>query len=155
MLGIDLTTSREFEREIVQGCEGIKPGWVRVNFNYFLEEEVFRYIVEAITLVADHGHKLLPRYRFDAATGLWRHRDGAVEPPLRLSMLRYDAQGMLRYPHNVDRAPVSVLAEHIAEARALFESLPGEPEQATRESLGDDFEELLWFELPAESVASG
>tara|TARA_R110000868_G_scaffold199758_2_gene446717 strand:+ start:257653 stop:259380 length:1728 start_codon:yes stop_codon:yes gene_type:complete len=155
LLGIDLERSHAFEREIARGCEGIKPGWVRVNFNYFLEEEVFRYIVEAITLVADHGHKLLPRYRFDAATGLWRHRDGAVEPPLRLSMLRYDAQGMLRYPHNVDRAPVSVLAEHIAEARALFESLPGEPEQATRESLGDDFEELLWFELPAESVASG
>ncbi len=155
LLGIDLERSHAFEREIARGCEGIKPGWVRVNFNYFLEEEVFRYIVEAITLVADHGHKLLPRYRFDAATGLWRHRDGAVEPPLRLSMLRYDAQGMLRYPHNVDRAPVAVLAEHIAEARALFESLPGEPEQATRESLGDDFEELLWFELPAESVASG
>ena len=155
LLGIDLERSHAFEREIARGCEGIKPGWVRVNFNYFLEEEVFRYIVEAITLVADHGHKLLPRYRFDAATGLWRHRDGAVEPPLRLSMLRYDAQGMLRYPHNVDRAPVSVLAEHIAEALALFESLPGEPEQATRESLGDDFEELLWFELPAESVASG
>ncbi len=155
LLGIDLERSHAFEREIARGCEGIKPGWVRVNFNYFLEEEVFRYIVEAITLVADHGHKLLPRYRFDAATGLWRHRDGAVEPPLRLSMLNYDEQGVLRYPHNVDRAPVSVLAEHIAEARELFESLPGEPEQATRESLGDDFEELLWFELPAESVASG
>ncbi|WP_294179845.1 aminotransferase class V-fold PLP-dependent enzyme [uncultured Schumannella sp.] len=153
LLGIDLEQSHAFEREIARGCEGIKPGWVRINFNYFLEEEVFRYIVEAITLVADHGHKILPRYRFDKATGLWRHRDGAVEPPLRLSMVSYDDDGVLRSPHHVDRAPVSVLAEHLAEARELFEGLPAVPEQADRESLGDDFEELLWFELPAASVA--
>ena len=31
----------EFEREIARGCEGIKPGWVRVNFNYFISEAVF------------------------------------------------------------------------------------------------------------------
>ena len=42
LLGIDLETSRGFEREILAGCEGIKPGWVRINFNYFLSEEVFR-----------------------------------------------------------------------------------------------------------------
>ncbi|MCB0908951.1 MAG: aminotransferase class V-fold PLP-dependent enzyme, partial [Nocardioidaceae bacterium] len=30
LLGIDLATSHEFEREISAGCEGIKPGWVRV-----------------------------------------------------------------------------------------------------------------------------
>ena len=39
LLGIDLTTSREFEREILRGSEGIKPGWVRVNFNYFISEK--------------------------------------------------------------------------------------------------------------------
>ena len=37
------------------GCEGIKPGWVRVNFNYFITEAVFRYVVEAVALVADDG----------------------------------------------------------------------------------------------------
>ena len=25
-----------------RGCEGIKPGWVRVNFNYFISDAVFR-----------------------------------------------------------------------------------------------------------------
>ena len=38
LLGIDLERSHEFEREIAHGCEGIKPGWVRVNFNYFISE---------------------------------------------------------------------------------------------------------------------
>ncbi len=152
LLGIDLERSHEFEREIAGGCEGIKPGWVRINFNYFLEEEVFRYLVEAIALVAEHGHKLLPRYRFDKTTGLWHHEDGTVEPPLRLAQLRYDDDGHLRYPERADRAPVSVLEEHLAEARALFASLP-EPElDGGHDELGADFEHLRWFELPAASL---
>ena len=85
LLGIDIERSHEFEHEIAKGCEGIKPGWTRVSFNYFISETVFRYIVDAVDLVAEHGWKLLPEYRFDPASGLWRHGDGAVEPPLRLS----------------------------------------------------------------------
>ena len=42
LLGIDLDRSHEFEREITRGCEGIKPGWVRVNFNYFIDDDTFR-----------------------------------------------------------------------------------------------------------------
>ncbi len=42
LLGIDLDRSHEFEREIAGGCEGIKPGWVRINFNYFVSEAGLR-----------------------------------------------------------------------------------------------------------------
>ena len=76
LLGIDLDTSHEFEREIARGCEGIKPGWVRVNFNYFISEAVFAYILDAVDLVADDGWRLLPRYRFEPDSGL-------VAPPRR------------------------------------------------------------------------
>ncbi|HLU31940.1 MAG TPA: aminotransferase class V-fold PLP-dependent enzyme, partial [Acidimicrobiia bacterium] len=41
LLGIDAATSARFETEIAAGCEVIKPGWVRVNFNYFIPEEEF------------------------------------------------------------------------------------------------------------------
>ena len=44
LLGIDLERSHEFEREIADGCEGIKPGWVRVNFNYFISNAAVSYI---------------------------------------------------------------------------------------------------------------
>ena len=156
LLGIDLDRSREFEREIRGGCEGIKPGWVRVNFNYFLSEEVFRYIVSAVALVAEHGHKLTSLYRFDATTGLWRHKDGAVEPPLRLTQLRYDSDGTLTYPHHDDTVGESALAGYLAEARALVETLPAETPAADSAALlaalGEDFEHLRWFELPVESL---
>ena len=95
LLGIDIERSHSFEREIARGCEGIKPGWVRVNFNYFISEAVFEYLLEAVHLVADQGWKLLGDYRFDPASGLWRHRRGPVEPPLRLHALRYDDDGRL------------------------------------------------------------
>ena len=93
LLGIDIERSHEFEREIAHGCEGIKPGWVRINFNYFISEAVLDYVIEAVALVAEHGWRLLPDYRFEPATGLWRHRAGPVEPPLRLGQVAYDADG--------------------------------------------------------------
>ncbi len=89
LLGIDLETSHEFEREISRGCEGIKPGWVRVNFNYFISEAVFEFILDAVDLVATEGWRLLADYEFLPATGLWRHRDGTPEPPLSLRDIRY------------------------------------------------------------------
>jgi len=161
LLGIDLARSREFEREISGGCEGIKPGWVRINFNYFISETVFRYVVEAVTMVAEYGARLVPYYRFDPLSGLWRHRDGTVEPPLRLDQLSY-ASGTLTWPRRDDRVDESALAGYLTEARELFESLSqaASDDHAAdamhsadvRAVLGDDFEHLRWFDLPVESL---
>lgn len=154
LLGIDLETSHEYEREISQGCEGIKPGWVRVNFNYFISDEVFTYIVQAVQLVADHGWALLPHYRFDAPSGRWHHRDGAIEPPLRLSMVDFDDRGVLTYPAQHDQAPESELVRYLREAHDMLHSLP-EPELApTRTVESSDFDQLRWFDLSLLSSTS-
>jgi selenocysteine lyase/cysteine desulfurase len=104
LLGIDLHRSEEFEAEIEHGCEGLKPGWVRVNFNYFITEPVFRYIVEAVELVAEHGWALLGDYRFDLARGLWRHVAGSAEPPIRLTDVAFASDGTMTWPHGPQRA---------------------------------------------------
>ena len=147
LLGIDLERSHEFEREISHGCEGIKPGWVRVNFNYFICEHVFQYVVQAVAMIADHGWKLIPEYRFDMATGRWRHRNGAVEPALRLTDLSYDADGQLIYPSHDDRAPESALAGYLKQAAQLFDSMPEPTTSSTALAVSPDFEHLRWFEL--------
>ena len=157
LLGIDLERSHEFEREITGGCEGIKPGWVRVSFNYFISDAVFEYIVRAVELVAEHGWKLVPQYRFSIESGLWRHENGPVEPPMRLAQLSYDSEGRLTFPRHDDRAPESALEGYLAEAEALFASLPdpyadGEPAHVADERISEDFEHLRWFDLPAESL---
>jgi hypothetical protein len=155
LLGIDLERSREFEREVLDGCEGIKPGWVRVNFNYFISEEAFRYIVQSVAWVADHGWRLLPQYRFDAARGLWKHRDGPIEPPLRLNQLSYDDSGQLRFPRHDDRASEGAYADAFAAADMLLHATPanGAVEGDIAAELGTDFEHLRWFELPVECLS--
>ncbi|MGZ4613973.1 MAG: aminotransferase class V-fold PLP-dependent enzyme, partial [Actinomycetes bacterium] len=153
LLGIDIERSHEFEREISSGCEGIKPGWVRINFNYFISETVVDYIVAAVALVADHGWRLLPDYTFEPATGLWRHRRGPVEPPLRLDQVSYDpVTGEMTYPHHDEPVPESALAGYLDEARAVFAAAAGAGDDGAASGtigLSDDFEHLRWFELPS------
>ena len=159
LLGIDIERSHAFEREISRGCEGIKPGWVRVNFNYFLSEPVFAFILDAVDLVAAEGWRLLPMYDFEPATGLWRHRAGLPEPPASLRDIAYDG-GRMRYPTHRHHEPESRLADYLAEARAILTRPPGplppNKDQATDGTVagvGPDFEALRWFLLP-EDVAS-
>ncbi len=151
LLGIDIATSREFEREISRGCEGIKPGWVRVNFNYFISEAMFQFVLDAVALIAAEGWKLLPRYRFQPATGLWRHRDGLVEPPLAISDVSY-AGGQMQYPERRRHGSEARLAEHLAEARRILAEPPSPVDNGTDDRYGidADFETLRWFWLPNE-----
>jgi len=154
LLGIDLEHSHAFAQEVARGCEGIKPGWVRVNLNYFISEDVSDYIIEAVDLVATDGWRLLPDYRFEPATGLWRHRSGPAEPPLRLADIHYADDGSLCYRANQVHAPEAVLGGYLVEARELLAqrkapNLDTCPAGATSDLLDDEFERLRWFELPA------
>jgi selenocysteine lyase/cysteine desulfurase len=152
LLGIDLEQSHAFEREITRGCEGIKPGWVRVNFTYFLDETVADYIIEAVRFVARAGSRFLADYVFDERTGLWHHRAGPVEPPLRLTDVTYEAAtGVMRYPRHDTTAPVALLAQHLADAEALA-AQRSEPDWSRATSMREDFEALRWFELPNASL---
>ena len=158
LLGIDIETSHEFEREISRGCEGIKPGWVRVNFNYFISEAVFEYILDAVDIVATDGWKLLPEYGFDDATGLWRHAGTQPEPPLSLRDIGYDGGRMTAPTSRRRREPESSLTTYLTEARRLLAAGPraalsgngaaaGANDGAGRSA---DFEALRWFWLPEE-----
>ncbi|HET7350133.1 MAG TPA: aminotransferase class V-fold PLP-dependent enzyme [Marmoricola sp.] len=151
LLGIDIERSHEYEREITGGCEGIKPGWVRVNFNYFLSDTVADYIVAAVRLVARDGWRLLGDYRFDTVTGRWTHREGVVEPPLRLSAIRYDERG-IHTPTSQLAGDESLLEQHLADgAKLLAEAEP--PDLTPPEGLSVDFEHLRWFDLPASALS--
>jgi selenocysteine lyase/cysteine desulfurase len=150
LLGIDLTTSVEFEKEILEGCEGVKPGWVRVNFNYFVSETVFDFVLEAVHLVANEGWKLLPHYAFDPRTGLWSHRDGPPEPAMRLRDVTYD-RGSMEFRSRHATEPESALPGYLDEARRIIataERDPGPPLEPP--SLSPGFEHLRWFPLPHE-----
>jgi selenocysteine lyase/cysteine desulfurase len=154
LLGIDIETSHAFEREISRGCEGIKPGWVRVNFNYFIDETVFDHLLEAVALVARAGWRLLPQYRFDPATGLWRHAAGVATPPLSLHDVRFTPTG-IEHPGHLLHEPESRLADYLAEARALLADPPGPPgppQSLADLAVGEHFGDLRWFLMPDEAA---
>ncbi|EKX42634.1 hypothetical protein GUITHDRAFT_73765, partial [Guillardia theta CCMP2712] len=71
----DISVSAGFviETAALQGDEAIKPGFVRLNFNFFLSEKTARFLVNAVLFVAEHGWKLLPLYRLVPRTGEWRY----------------------------------------------------------------------------------
>jgi selenocysteine lyase/cysteine desulfurase len=150
LLGIDLARSREFEREIVRGCEGIKPGWVRVNFNYFLSEQVFEYLLEAVHMVAREGHKLLGEYDFDPHTGTWTHRKFKPVPTLRLCDLSYRS-GKLEYRARHATEPEWALPSYLEEAARIFAGA-GPCDSPHKPELSRDFEQLRWFPLPGDAA---
>lgn len=145
LLDIDDVTSDRFQALIENGCEVIKPGWVRLNFNYFIPNEEFQYILEAVHMVANDGWKLLPLYEFEAETGLWRHRDGLPKPPASLRDMN-----PLEGPGESNQLPISVLADQLDEAKQILAAtVQGKPAESP--DLGDA-EELRWFPKPAEIV---
>ena len=163
LLDIDDAHSHDFELQIVGGCEGIKPGWIRVNFNYFISDVVFEFVVKAVAMVAEHGHKLLPLYTFDPVTGLWRHKNAQDSVTMSLTDLSYDDEGNLNLKAVLgrDRAGEDVFAQYLEYADNLFASLPdptlGDADEqaitaALREAVGDSFESLRWFELSPASL---
>ncbi|MFF5288455.1 aminotransferase class V-fold PLP-dependent enzyme [Paractinoplanes globisporus] len=147
LLGIDEAHSREFRGEIVDGWEGIKPGWSRLNFNYFITDTVADYLISAVALIASHGARMLPDYRFSPRTGRWIHV-GFEAPHVRLADLRLGADGTVGMPPvPTATAGEDALAGYLSAARELMTSRP-EPTDGVRLDVPAAFEKLRWFLLP-------
>jgi len=151
LLHIDLETSHEFEAEVLVGCEGIKPGWVRINFNYFVSDTELEFVLDAVEFVAERGWLLLPLYRFDAASGRWCHRDGNPDPPGSLSRIGYDT-GCMAYASRHARESESALAGYLERASEIAEACAARfgREGAESPTLEPPVERLRWFALPGD-----
>jgi selenocysteine lyase/cysteine desulfurase len=147
LLEIGPVRSHALRDEIGHGCEGVKPGWTRVNFNYFITGAARDYIIDAVELIAADGHRLLPDYRFDPRTGLWRHASGPPRPPLRLAEVSYRPDGEMAYPRRRAQAGEDAFPGYLNQARALLATRPGGIGDGPT-GLSPQFEALRWFPLP-------
>ena len=142
LLGIDPGRSSALSELAGRGFMGIKPGWVRLSFNYFIGDAEAGFLVEAVDLVAAHGHRLLGDYRFDPRSGHWRHRDAPPDPGLSLAGL-LDAR-----PDPGPGAGEDALAGYLEQARALL-GTAGPVATGTGPSwLPPELERLRDFHLP-------
>ncbi len=150
LLGIDAERSHEFERAISCGFTGIKPGWVRINFTWFLTDAVISFLIEAVRLIARDGWRLVDAYRFDPASGRWTHRSGRVPAPMSLDDVSY-AGGTVTWPSRRLQLPDAALDDVLAEAADILRR--GAP-PLTEEPLAlpPEIEALRWFPLPGERV---
>lgn len=154
LLGIDLDRSKELEREIMRGHEGIKPGWARASFSYYLSEAQFQFLVDAVHLVAAEGWRLLPFYDFDLNTGIWRHRSTSRDPIMRLSNISYRTGELEYLPRRAVESEWTP-ADALEEARRIIARASDElgslvvcdPDRTAH------LERLRWFPLPGEIVA--
>ena len=148
LLGIDKETSQRFEHEIAAGCEIIKPGWVRVNFNYFITDEECDFILDAIELVASHGWRLLSDYVFESVSGGWRHRNGTPKPPMSLSDLTF-AGSETSFEDRRQVEAFERTADYLAEADCDHDD--SFDDRARPADLPAEAEAMRWFMLPSDA----
>jgi selenocysteine lyase/cysteine desulfurase len=87
--------------QVVQcGLDSLKPGWFRVNLNFFFTQELVRFICDAIEFIAEEGWKLLPDYSLNKRTGMWTHNEAKKTAFFKVQSL-HDVSfidGKLKYP---------------------------------------------------------
>ncbi len=147
LLAIDRVHSDAYRDEIGLGCEGIKPGWTRINFNYFISDTVADYLIDAVDLIARDGYRLLGDYGFDPGSGLWRHRVSTPRAPVHLTDLVSALDGGAAKPVAAPVAGEEALAGYLRDAAEIMAGRPGEI-CADPTGLPAEFEELRWFHLP-------
>lgn len=146
LLGMDMSYSRALERELNNGYIVLRPGWVRLNFNYFIDDSTFDYLLSAVELIASHGWRLLPYYQFDADSGTWRFQERKME--LSAGLDAFVTSGESGKPEHATRTE---LESYLLAAREQLLKV-----DRTEVRYGVDLparvNKLRWFVLPQEII---
>ena len=155
LLNIDNDYSRAITEAVEAGYSILKPGWVRLNFNYFIGEETFEYVMRAVEMIAEHGWKYLEKYKYDPARGLWVCQQGRTEPCRDLNQISFE-HGIFQAPKKKDHKNGKPLSTYLDMAKQLFTgpNLSGPSflqtfqQAAPAPTLPAEYEKLRWYGLP-------
>lgn len=122
------------------GYSGLKPGWVRLNLHYVLDEDEFDYLIKAIKFIIENAHKFIQLYEFDIKTGDWDHVKRVKQKPIDLDIEKvYDAEKYkLSSPKNIKKIFLQVLEQ----AHQIADKLDSEFEYVQFEP---ELEDLIFF----------
>ncbi|KAM7513793.1 hypothetical protein LguiA_003376 [Lonicera macranthoides] len=79
LLHIGKTQSLAFRSTIQMGYTGVKPGWTRISFPYYMSNEEFEFILNAVEFISVYGQRFLPLYHFNWKTGAWSFKRKAFK----------------------------------------------------------------------------
>ncbi|KAB1210588.1 putative cysteine desulfurase [Morella rubra] len=79
LLNVDEAHSLAFRDAFLKGYGGVKPGWTRISFPYYMSEEEFEFTLAALEFIAIYGQRFLSLYHFDWRTGSWTFKKKALK----------------------------------------------------------------------------
>ncbi|TVU51283.1 hypothetical protein EJB05_02694, partial [Eragrostis curvula] len=136
LLNIEDELSLRIRTAILEGYSGLKPGWTRLSFSYYLSKEEFKFILAAIEFIASYGHRFLPLYKFDWITGDWTFRKQAIKYHLMKEELALSTRrdllaenGLSKVANRMEKKPMTNnkqenFESYIESARKIALSLP-------------------------------
>lgn len=170
LMGIDQELAKEYQKVLVEGekntdneetnTEGLRPGFAKLSFPYFMSEAEVAFVLEALKMVATEGWKLLPQYGLNPDTGEWRHQTNSVFKERKwLSSIRYTDGKMNASERRVSGAGVlpQNYGDCLQTARNIFnrarKMAQRYPLQIDRSYnfVSERMEALRWFMLPSEA----
>jgi selenocysteine lyase/cysteine desulfurase len=146
LLHITAPASERYRERIVEGCQGVKPGWIRVGCHYTMDDLDLDYLCRAVQFLADHGPRFIPLYRFDLATGAWSHRDVPPAGPPRFGLEVAMEARREELPRISREERRTLYASYLAEAERAAAELAAAPSPVYR-SLPGDLEPLSFFRV--------
>ncbi|XP_059307869.1 uncharacterized protein LOC132059309 [Lycium ferocissimum] len=82
LLKVDEPHSLAFKDAIEMGFTGVKPGWTRISFPYYMSKEEFEFILAALEFISIYGQRFLPLYNFNWRSGAWTFKKKALKEAL-------------------------------------------------------------------------
>ncbi|KAK8950890.1 hypothetical protein KSP39_PZI004523 [Platanthera zijinensis] len=124
LLAVDESFSHGIRSHIQKGYMGMKPGWTRVSFAYYMTKFEFEFILSAIEFIAAYGHRFLSVYAFDWATGDWSY-------DMKLPMMDCSVGMIKKIAEEKDflgrEKGTKIFAKYLKSARKIAISLPEKP----------------------------
>ncbi|XP_052139456.1 uncharacterized protein LOC127757903 [Oryza glaberrima] len=153
LLDVNNELSLRIRSAILEGYSGLKPGWTRLSFAYYLSKEEFKFILSAIEFIAAYGHRFLRLYKFDWITGNWTFREQAIKYHVlreELSLattVQYAENIKSRIAKNLDKKPEPNhmrFETYLENARKIARSLPNINQQIVSIPKGVDPDMVLF-----------
>jgi len=141
LLNLSMQESGAIEGQLHRGNMILRPGWIRVNFNYFIDEQTFDYLTQAIKLVAEHGWRMLSQYQFNQHNGTWEYNGERAVNTLSLDDLLENAESIKPVTIESDQ-----LNSYLEQGRAVLLAVQAQ-KVAQPLKLCPDAEKLRWFAL--------
>jgi selenocysteine lyase/cysteine desulfurase len=147
LLKINKQTAIRLREVVEDGINSLKPGFIRVNFHYLMDEDEVAFILNAIQFIADYGYLFLSQYRIDLLSGAWEHyayqpQDTITEQFGIINSIQ-NQEPIFKQPSVDDKK--HVYQTYLNQAFQIISQLPQQVDYYFQKFSDVKYESLRWF----------